>query len=63
MSKDLSNWIKVVEGQLINAYSLGCNVPLQTFNPTSVEIGRYVRFTIKTFHGAGGGLKLLDWDV
>ena len=39
------------------------DIPLEEFTPTSVETGRYVRFTTKTYRYSGGALHFIDWDA
>ena len=61
---DLVTWTVVVDSQMASAIGLGCDVPMETFVPTSLAAARYIRFTIKTYYGPlSGGLRYFGFDV
>ena len=64
VSLDLSNWTTIVDNSLQNIIGIsGCTrVPLETFIATQEAYRRYIRFTIKTYYGNGGGLQFINWE-
>ena len=64
VSNDLITWTVVVDSQLASVRGLGCNVPMVSFAPTSLEQGKYIKFVMKTYHGPrAGGLMYLGFDT
>ena len=61
MSSDLVVWETAVENAfLLSVYHKQCAVPFQVFDSNPVS-GRFVKFTVVSFYGLGGGLNFISW--
>lgn len=54
---DKEEWIQVVSDSLGDVREMSClSVPMEEFIPLErITLGRYIRFTMKDYHGSTGG--------
>lgn len=61
-SLDGESWnFMIEEDKLDSAENLGCNTPTQEFN-LGPSVARYIKITLKTFYGAGAGLRFIEFE-
>ena len=57
LSRDQSNWTLVLTGNLATAHGLSCsNIPMKEYSLTSGVDGQFLKFTVTSYYGVGGGL-------
>ena len=53
----------VVDAALTDARNKNCSeIALESFVPTSMVNGQYIRFTVKSQFGLGAGIQFFGWE-
>lgn len=63
VSMDKEVWTEAVSDTLTDVRGMACeNVPLEEFPPSGgvAVVGRYVKFTMSSIYGNGGGLRFFN---